>query len=131
MKTAEAVEAAVTPEVKKSKFSARAVFSQLSVTEISGLSTHKQLLVDRNNFQKQKHIVVTECPREPCAVLYEDIFDSIIVECRSNKHNLNKNGSTVTSRTARARTTQGKPTDITTTTQRKTGAHQSGVLNIS
>jgi hypothetical protein len=83
---AKAVEV-VTPEVKKSKFSASAIFSRLS-------TTHKQLLVveveDRNNFHNQKHIVVTECPREPCAVLYEDIFDSIIVECRSKKHNLNE-----------------------------------------
>jgi hypothetical protein len=45
---------------------------------------------------KKQHIIVKEHPSIPCAIFYEDIFSTIIVECKDEEHNqllsLNKNG---------------------------------------
>jgi hypothetical protein len=35
----------------------------------------------------QKHIIITEHPSVPCSRLYEDVFHTIIVECRHLQHN--------------------------------------------
>jgi hypothetical protein len=45
--------------------------------------------------RKKQHIIVKEHPSIPCARYYEDIFSTIIVECKHEEHNqllLNKNG---------------------------------------